>query len=51
MGYPTVAYGGVKASGHGRMQGRATIEELTHVKSVWMKVGEPVGLDPRAVGM
>jgi acyl-CoA reductase-like NAD-dependent aldehyde dehydrogenase len=41
MGYPTVAYGGVKASGHGRMQGRATIEELTHVKSVWMKVGEP----------
>jgi len=49
MGYPTVAYGGVKASGHGRMQGRATIEELTHVKSVWMKVGEPVGHDPRSV--
>jgi phenylacetaldehyde dehydrogenase len=39
MGYPTVAYGGVKASGHGRMQGRPTIEEMTHVKSVWMKVG------------
>jgi acyl-CoA reductase-like NAD-dependent aldehyde dehydrogenase len=40
-GYPTVAYGGVKQSGHGRMQGRPTVEELTHVKSVWMKVGEP----------
>jgi acyl-CoA reductase-like NAD-dependent aldehyde dehydrogenase len=40
-GYPSVAYGGVKMSGHGRMQGRATIEELTHVKSVWMKVGDP----------
>ena len=41
MGYPTVAYGGVKASGHGRMQGRPTIEELTHVKSVWINVGAP----------
>jgi acyl-CoA reductase-like NAD-dependent aldehyde dehydrogenase len=41
-GYPTVAYGGVKMSGHGRMQGRPTIEELTHVKSVWMKIGEPL---------
>jgi acyl-CoA reductase-like NAD-dependent aldehyde dehydrogenase len=40
-GYPSVAYGGVKMSGHGRMQGRPTIEELTHVKSVWMKVGDP----------
>jgi aldehyde dehydrogenase (NAD+) len=42
-GYPTVAYGGVKLSGHGRMQGRPTIEELTHIKSVWMKIGEPFG--------
>jgi phenylacetaldehyde dehydrogenase len=41
-GYPTVAYGGVKLSGHGRMQGRPTIEELTHVKSLWMKVGPPL---------
>jgi acyl-CoA reductase-like NAD-dependent aldehyde dehydrogenase len=41
-GYPTVAYGGVKQSGHGRMQGRPTIDELTHVKSVWMKVGAPL---------
>jgi acyl-CoA reductase-like NAD-dependent aldehyde dehydrogenase len=49
-GYPTVAYGGVKMSGHGRMQGRPTIEELTHIKSVWMKVGDPPvlvgGADP-----
>jgi phenylacetaldehyde dehydrogenase len=41
-GYPTVAYGGVKLSGHGRMQGRPAMEELTHIKSVWMKVGEPL---------
>ena len=41
MVYPSVPYGGVKQSGHGRMQGRPAIEELTHVKSVWMKVGEP----------
>jgi aldehyde dehydrogenase (NAD+) len=45
MGYPTVAYGGVKASGHGRMQGRPTIEELTHIKSVWMNVGAPPALN------
>jgi len=41
-GYPSVAYGGVKLSGHGRMQGRPAMEELTHIKSVWMKVGEPL---------
>jgi acyl-CoA reductase-like NAD-dependent aldehyde dehydrogenase len=45
MGYPTVAYGGVKASGHGRMQGRPTIDELTHIKSVWMNVGAPPPLN------
>ena len=45
MGYPTVAYGGVKASGHGRMQGRPTIDELTHIKSVWMNVGPPPSLN------
>jgi acyl-CoA reductase-like NAD-dependent aldehyde dehydrogenase len=45
MGYPTVAYGGVKASGHGRMQGRPTIDELTHIKSVWMNVGAPPALN------
>jgi acyl-CoA reductase-like NAD-dependent aldehyde dehydrogenase len=41
-GYPSVAYGGVKLSGHGRMQGGPGIDELTHVKSVWMKVGAPL---------
>jgi aldehyde dehydrogenase (NAD+) len=45
MGYPSVAYGGVKASGHGRMQGRPTIEELTHVKSLWIDVGAPPALN------
>jgi phenylacetaldehyde dehydrogenase len=44
-GYPSVAYGGVKMSGHGRMQGRPSIEELTHIKSVWMKVGDPPALN------
>jgi acyl-CoA reductase-like NAD-dependent aldehyde dehydrogenase len=44
-GYPSVAYGGVKMSGHGRMQGRPSIEELTQIKSVWMKVGDPPTLN------
>jgi phenylacetaldehyde dehydrogenase len=39
MGYPTVSYGGVKMSGHGRMLGAPSVEEFTQVKSVWMKVG------------
>jgi len=47
-GYPSVAYGGTKLSGHGRMQGRPTIEELTHIKSVWMKVGDPPALNGNA---
>jgi acyl-CoA reductase-like NAD-dependent aldehyde dehydrogenase len=38
-GYPTVSYGGVKRSGHGRMMGAPAVEEFTQVKSVWMKVG------------
>jgi acyl-CoA reductase-like NAD-dependent aldehyde dehydrogenase len=37
--YPTVPYGGVKQSGHGRTLGTAMIEDLTQIKSVWMKVG------------
>ena len=45
--YPTVSYGGVKHSGHGRMLGEAHLEELTQIKSVWMQVGAP--LLPRAV--
>jgi acyl-CoA reductase-like NAD-dependent aldehyde dehydrogenase len=39
MVYPTVPYGGVKQSGHGRTLGAAMIEDLTQIKSVWMKVG------------
>ena len=39
MVYPTVPYGGVKLSGHGRNLGAASLDELTQIKSVWMKVG------------
>ena len=39
MVYPTVPYGGFKLSGHGKMLGAAFVEEMTQVKSVWMKVG------------
>ena len=39
MVYPTVPYGGVKLSGHGRNLGAASLDELTQTKSVWMKVG------------
>jgi phenylacetaldehyde dehydrogenase len=38
MVYPSVAYGGVKLSGHGRTLGAASLEDLTQVKSVWIKV-------------
>ena len=38
MVYPSVPYGGVKQSGHGRNLGEASIEELTQTKSLWMKV-------------
>jgi acyl-CoA reductase-like NAD-dependent aldehyde dehydrogenase len=39
MVYPTVPYGGVKQSGHGRSLGAASLDDLTQIKSVWMKVG------------
>jgi acyl-CoA reductase-like NAD-dependent aldehyde dehydrogenase len=39
MVYPSVPYGGVKQSGHGRNLGEASLDELTQTKSVWMKVG------------
>ncbi|WP_322767044.1 MULTISPECIES: aldehyde dehydrogenase family protein [unclassified Frankia] len=39
MVYPTVPYGGVKYSGHGRTLGAASLDEFTQLKSVWMKVG------------
>jgi acyl-CoA reductase-like NAD-dependent aldehyde dehydrogenase len=39
MVFPSVPYGGVKQSGHGRNLGEASLDELTQTKSVWMKVG------------
>jgi acyl-CoA reductase-like NAD-dependent aldehyde dehydrogenase len=38
MVYPSVPYGGVKQSGHGRNLGAASLDEVTQLKSVWMKV-------------
>jgi acyl-CoA reductase-like NAD-dependent aldehyde dehydrogenase len=38
MVYPSVSYGGVKQSGHGRNLGEASLDEFTQTKSVWMKV-------------
>jgi acyl-CoA reductase-like NAD-dependent aldehyde dehydrogenase len=38
MVYPSVPYGGVKHSGHGRNLGAASLDDLTQMKSVWMKV-------------
>ena len=35
---PAVPYGGLKQSGHGRTLGEESLSELTHTKSVWMKV-------------
>jgi acyl-CoA reductase-like NAD-dependent aldehyde dehydrogenase len=35
---PTVPYGGVKQSGHGRTLGESSLDELLQTKSVWMKV-------------
>jgi acyl-CoA reductase-like NAD-dependent aldehyde dehydrogenase len=39
MVYPSVPYGGVKQSGHGRNLGEPSLDEFTQTKSVWMKVG------------
>jgi acyl-CoA reductase-like NAD-dependent aldehyde dehydrogenase len=38
MVYPSVPYGGVKLSGHGRNLGLASLDEVTQTKSVWIKV-------------
>ncbi len=38
MVYPSVPYGGVKLSGHGRSLGATSVEEMTTVKSVWTAV-------------
>jgi len=39
MVYPSVSYGGIKQSGHGRNLGEASLDEFTQTKSIWMKVG------------
>jgi phenylacetaldehyde dehydrogenase len=39
MVYPSVPYGGVKLSGHGRTLGAESVLEFTSIKSVWMAVG------------
>jgi len=38
MVYPSVPYGGVKQSGHGRMLGAPSLDDYTQTKSVWMKI-------------
>jgi acyl-CoA reductase-like NAD-dependent aldehyde dehydrogenase len=39
MVYPSVPYGGVKQSGHGRNLGEQSLDDFTEIKSIWMKVG------------
>jgi acyl-CoA reductase-like NAD-dependent aldehyde dehydrogenase len=39
MVYPSVPYGGVKLSGHGRTLGAVSVEEMTSIKSIWMAAG------------
>jgi acyl-CoA reductase-like NAD-dependent aldehyde dehydrogenase len=36
--YPSIPYGGVKQSGHGRNLGAASLEHYTQTKTVWLKV-------------
>jgi phenylacetaldehyde dehydrogenase len=38
MVYPSVPYGGVKLSGHGRTLGAESVLEMTNIKSVWTAV-------------
>ena len=38
MVYPSVPYGGVKQSGHGRNLGEESLADFTQTKSIWMKV-------------
>jgi acyl-CoA reductase-like NAD-dependent aldehyde dehydrogenase len=39
MVYPSVPYGGVKQSGHGRNLGEASLDDFTQFKSIWTKIG------------
>jgi acyl-CoA reductase-like NAD-dependent aldehyde dehydrogenase len=36
--YPSVPYGGVKQSGFGRNLGAASLDHLTEIKTVWLKI-------------
>ena len=36
--YPSIPYGGVKQSGYGRNLGAASLEHLTQIKTVWLKI-------------
>jgi acyl-CoA reductase-like NAD-dependent aldehyde dehydrogenase len=38
MVYPSVPYGGVKQSGHGRNLGEASLDDFTQLKSIWTKI-------------
>jgi len=38
MVHPSVSYGGVKRSGHGRNLGESSLDEFTQLKSVWAKI-------------
>jgi acyl-CoA reductase-like NAD-dependent aldehyde dehydrogenase len=38
MVYPSVPYGGVKQSGHGRNLGESSLDEFTQLKSIWTKI-------------
>ena len=38
MVYPSVPYGGVKQSGHGRNLGEASLDDFTQSKSIWIKI-------------
>lgn len=35
---PSVSYGGIKQSGYGRNLGEASLEDFTHLKSVWLNI-------------
>ncbi|CAN7309075.1 aldehyde dehydrogenase family protein [Phenylobacterium sp. LjRoot225] len=36
--YPSIPYGGMKQSGYGRNLGAASLEHLTQIKTVWLKI-------------
>ncbi len=36
--YPSIPYGGVKQSGYGKNLGHASLDHLTEIKTVWLKI-------------